>query len=282
MSRIAGQMMDKIEFARIQSSSSINTYRQCPRKYYYQYILELETKPSIHLIRGKIAHSVLEDFFKINISQISRKNYDFELKIIIHELLDRHWSDSEKLLSNLDLSEEEIGFYLKETKEMVQFWLLDFLQRLNTEMRKLSLSEAFRKLTPVAEEHFVSDSIGVQGYIDAIHKDADNGRVKIIDYKTSKTDQIRDEYRLQLAIYALLYHERYGKYPDNVGLFFLKHGERLLDVDEELLGFARKEVEKVHLATQSTDIAHYPKKESYLCKWSTGQCDFFEKCCEDK
>jgi len=121
----------------------------------------------------------------------------------------------------------------------------------------------------------------VQGYIDAIHKDEESGEIKIIDYKTSKRDKISDDYRLQLAIYALLFHEKYDKYPNQVGLFFLKHGERMLDVDEELLEYARKEVEKVHLATKSTDVGDYPKKTSFLCKWSTGQCDFYDHCCKD-
>jgi len=281
MSGIARQRMEGIEFARIQSSSSINTYRQCPRKYYYNYVLELGAKPSIHLIRGKIAHTVLEDFFKININSISEANHDFELKIILHESLDKHWSKSEEELGKLDLSEEQIGFYLQETKDMVQFWLLDFLERLKLEMKELGLAEAFKKLTPISEEHFVSEKIGVQGYIDAIHKDEESGEIKIIDYKTSKRDKISDDYRLQLAIYALLFHEKYDKYPNQVGLFFLKHGERMLDVDEELLEYARKEVEKVHLATKSTDVGDYPKKTSFLCKWSTGQCDFYDHCCKD-
>ena len=49
----------------MQSPSSINTYKQCPRKHFYQYILNLPTKPSIYLIRGSIVHEVLEKFFDI-------------------------------------------------------------------------------------------------------------------------------------------------------------------------------------------------------------------------
>jgi putative RecB family exonuclease len=270
-----------MHFSRIQSSSSINSFRQCPRKYFYQYIMELPGKPSIHLLRGKIAHTVLEDFFKINIDSISDDNYDFELKIVMHEILSRKWEHSEEDLGNIGLSSEEVSYYLQETKEMLQFWLLDFLERLNLELKKTkSLQIAFKKLIPKTEEHFLSERLGVQGYIDAIHID-ENGDVKIIDYKTSKRDHINDEYRLQLAIYSILYHEKYGLYPKKVGLFFFKHGERLIDVDENLLEFARREVEKIHLSTKSKDIQDYPKIKSGLCRWSTGQCDFFLHCCKD-
>ena len=50
---------------RVQSPSSINTYFQCPRKYYYIYNMKLKTSPSIHLVRGLVAHKVLENFFTI-------------------------------------------------------------------------------------------------------------------------------------------------------------------------------------------------------------------------
>jgi ATP-dependent exoDNAse (exonuclease V) beta subunit len=243
--------------------------------------LQLPGKPSIHLIRGKIAHSILEDFFKINFDSISEENYDFELKIIMHEMLSRKWEQSEDDLGHLGLSSDDISFYLQETKEMLQFWLFDFLEKLNIELKKTRrISDAFKRLIPKTEEHFLSERLGVQGYIDAIHTD-ENGDVKIIDYKTSKRDHISDDYRLQLAIYSILYHEKYEKYPKKVGLFLFKHGERLIDVDENLLMFARQEVEKTHSGTKSKDIKDYPKIKSGLCKWSTGQCDFFEQCSKD-
>jgi len=46
---------------------------------------------------------------------------------------------------------------------------------------------------------------------------------------------------------------------------------------EKLLGIVSKEQEK----TISEDKGEYPKQESPLCKWSTGQCDFFEHCVKD-
>jgi len=134
-----------MEFSRIQSPSSINTYKQCPRKYFYHYIMELETRPSIYLIRGKIAHSVLEDFFKLNIENISLVNFDFEFKIILHELLSKHWKEGKENLAVLDMRDSEIKFYLEETKQMLQYWLIDFLKVLADEMTSSDLQTAFKK-----------------------------------------------------------------------------------------------------------------------------------------
>jgi len=263
-----------MEFARIQSPSSINTYKQCPRKYYYQYIAELDTSPSIHLVRGKIAHSVLEDFFRLDINNIS-ENYDFEFKIILFELLSKHWQDSRSQLESLGLTDKEVSFYLEETKQMIQFWLLEFLKKLTIEMQDKGLVEAFNKLTPKREEHFKSEKLGVQGYIDAIFEGDD---IKIIDYKTSKRNYLSEAYRLQLAIYAMLYHEKYGKLPNKVGIHFLRYDEVILDVDKSMLDLARFECEQIHFNTQSKDICDYPRNQSPLCKWRTGQCDFYEEC----
>lgn len=268
--------MQKQKFARIQSPSSINTYNQCPRKYFYQYIARLKTLPSIHLVRGKIAHSVLEDFFKIDIDNISAEEYGFEFRVVLHELLNRHWNKSGKQLSSLGLSNKELGFYLQETKDMLNLWLQDFSKKLKQQMLSSSLADAFRALTPLTEQHFISDVHGVQGYIDAIFK-IDN-EIRIIDYKTSKHDNLSDSYRLQLAIYALLYNEKHGRMPDKVGIHFLKFSEKYLDVDKAMLEHATKECERIHKNTASNDIDDYPKKTSPLCRWSTGQCDFFDNC----
>ena len=47
--------MDNIP-ERILSPTSINTYLNCPRKFYLRYIQRLKSRPTIHLIRGQIVH----------------------------------------------------------------------------------------------------------------------------------------------------------------------------------------------------------------------------------
>jgi CRISPR/Cas system-associated exonuclease Cas4 (RecB family) len=159
---------------------------------------------------------------------------------------------------------------------MLQFWLIDFLSRLKSQMDSKTLAEAFNALKPRTEEYLKSEIHGVHGYVDAIHEM--DGFVKIIDYKTSKKDYIDEAYKLQLAIYALLYHEKYGKVPDLVGIHFLKFCEKTLKVDQKLLDFAACECRTIHEKNKSTDMADYPKSISPLCSWSRGCCDFYVEC----
>ncbi len=270
--------VENIKFKRIQSPSSINTYRQCPRKYFYQYVLELPTTDSIHLLRGNVAHSALEHFFQININHIDEKNYEQQLKIAMQNLLIHYWREQNVRFAKLNLSEDKIKFYFEETLSMLISWVDLFCKKIKAS--KKSFKEAFAYLTPIAEQHFISQKHGVQGYIDAI--EIQDGKIRIMDYKTSSKNELTDDYVLQLAIYVLLYQEKYNKFPDEVGLYLLKHGEKTIKVDENLMKRAVLECELIHTNTQSEEIDDYPKHVSHLCKWSTGQCDFYNICFNQK
>ena len=71
---------------RVESPSSINTFKHCHRKYYYQYIEKLPTLPNIHQIRGNIAHSTLENFYDIDISQWTNENIAQKIQSAIQTL----------------------------------------------------------------------------------------------------------------------------------------------------------------------------------------------------
>jgi len=260
---------------RIQSPSSILTYKQCPRKYYYKYIVGLPESPSIHLVRGKIAHETLEHFFDSYIDDVNMQNYEIRLKTIIQSLLLKYWQKYDQQLQELDLNNDQLKYYFEETAMMLLNWLETFFQKIKS-FDSLSFKEIFEKLKPLREQHFISEELGVQGYIDTI--ETHNDEIHIMDYKTSSHFDLNNDYRLQLAIYSLLYKEKHQKFPHKAGIYFLRYKPKYIKVDQDLINFARFEIEQVHLNTQSTDINNYPKRESGLCKYNGGQCDFYEFC----
>jgi len=260
---------------RLESPSSINTFKQCPRKYYYRYILRLPSKKNIHQVRGNIVHSVLEDFFDIKIEGISKDNYELDFKAIILDLLKQKWIENKKDIFSLGLRNEEVGYYFNESQTMLLQWLDDFLEKLDTN----NLVESFNEIKPVREEEFVSEKHQVRGFIDAIHEGEE---INLVDYKTSSRFEISEEIRLQLGIYALLYSERNGKMPDKATVNFLKFGAKELLVTEDLIEDAKRTCKSMQQATKSEHINDYPMQEGPLCKWRTGQCDFYEHCFEGK
>lgn len=263
--------------ARIQSPSSINTFKQCPRKYFYQYILNLPTRPSIHLIRGNIVHEVLERFFDLDIKSLDGAELEFGMRSFVTAHLLRLWNKNKEKLIALGLPGEELERFLLESQDMLQGFVSIFAKKLRAKAEELgSIEHAFAHLTPSVEEEIINPDLKVKGFIDAIHTHGDE--TVIMDYKTSKKDELTPAYRLQLSIYALLYKLKYGKAPAKVGINFLKFGEKMLDVDEALLEEARKEIELVHQLTQTSKIKDYPVNITPLCKWNGGQCDFYDTC----
>ena len=63
-----------------------------------------------------------------------------------------------------------------------------------------------------------------------------------------------------------------------MGIDFLKHGLKYLKVDKELIELAKQECSLIQENTKSEDIQDFPMKTSPLCKWATGQCNFYDIC----
>ncbi|MFH1400428.1 MAG: PD-(D/E)XK nuclease family protein [Nanoarchaeota archaeon] len=267
-------MESQLKAARVQSPSSINTYMHCPRKYFCQYILKLPSRPNIHLIRGSLVHKVLEDFFTIRPSALEGDPAAF-LRDWISQRFSDLWIGSLDELNTLSVP--DLGGYFDESVVMLSNFTEGFLAKLDAEVaRGLSVQQGFIKLRPTTEHQIVSKSLMVRGFIDAI--DTFQGKVRLLDYKTSNSDEISDDYRRQLAIYAFLYEEEYGRPPGFVGVHFLKFQEKNMPVDQDLIQYGVQQVKYVHSQTLSTRIDEYPMNPGPLCKWRTGQCDFYERC----
>lgn len=268
--------------SRIESPNSINTYELCPRKYYYTYKLKLPRKKSIAMITGKAVHDCLERFYSISLEGINEENYIFEFKQVLFNLFNESWAKAVPSLLKLEDDKDTIRDYYEQSLDMLNNFLVHVVDKVNGSIKEgLDVVRAFLKLRPKTEIYFVSEKYRVQGYVDAIHEDGDE--ITIIDYKTSKRDYISDEYKRQLAIYALLHYEMFGSYPKKVGLFFLRHGtEKIINVDEGLIEMAKEVCCEIHTKTVSDDIKNYPRSFSILCKWNSGRCDFYDICFEQK
>lgn len=264
----------------MQSPSSINTYFQCPRKYFYIYKLRIPGSPSIHLVRGSVAHLVLEKMYTL-LPEVISDNYKANLSVIISEMLKKYWAESKEDFDKLDMSAQEIGMYFDETKKMLLKYLDSVTKKIDAEMEKgLTFPDAFRKLTPEVEKEYMSWDYYVKGFIDVI-ENVDE-KIRLMDYKTSKRAKMTDQYKLQLAIYALLYKLKHGRLPDEVGIYFLKHGEMCLPVNDELIKHAEFKIEQIHASTDSDELVDYKKNQTPLCKWSSGQCDYYDYCFNGK
>lgn len=216
----------------------------------------------------------MEDIYAVNLNHIPESQFLITLKVIIQEMFKKEWDAAAEQFAELNMSAEELAQYRAETQTMMHNFFHYLVDRLK--LTGKPLKEAFASEQPEREVRLQSDHHGVMGYADAIQQEG--SKILILDYKTSKKAEITDDYRLQLSIYGMLYEEL-AKLPDDVGIFFLKHGRELrIPMTPLMASRAKEEVAAVHDGTRSREIDDYPKKPSYLCKWSTGQCDFYNEC----
>lgn len=265
---------------RVQSPSSINLYKRCPRKYYYRYVKGLIIPPNMPQIKGKVLHSILERFFDLDIKDLDFENYESNLKNRLQELAISIWKENKDAIDKFSLSESEIKFYFDQIILMLVYWFELFNYRLKMQS-SLRFEKAFNLLKPVREKRYFSEYYRVQGYIDAVENI--NGEIRIMDYKTSNNVELNEEYKTQLAIYALLYREEHGRLPDKVGVYFLKDDgikEEFLNAGLDLLEYAKEEIQEVREKTVSDKEDDYPKTKEFNrhCKWGGGRCEFYEMC----
>jgi len=253
------------------SPSSINTYFKCPRSYFYRYICKLKTKPSIHLVKGILIHSTLEDFFR---------GYKHDMEEHMLNIFSKRWKGQEQNLKDLELTDEELVQAKQDCLNMINEYYITISRQMNSLIeagKAENFQHAYYLIKPKFKELKVADEeLHCLGFIDTVNQGYD-GALTLGDYKTSKKYGVglAMDYKRQMSIYALLYSYQEKVTPDFVAVVFLRYGmEYILEVTPSLLKNARETIIDTYNKTRSTDIEEYPKIEGALCKW----CDYKEIC----
>jgi len=256
------------------SASQINMFRNCPRSWFYKYVLELPEVETIYQVRGKAVHTVCEKFFDYKPpGGLSFKQLKGELADRAQHLFDAAWKEE-------GISEKFGDETYNETWEII----LKFLQLRNWEMEVIynkygESSKAWNWTKPKFREFYVLDEdLMVQGYIDSVIER--DGETILVDYKTGSIYKfmLKDDYTLQLYIYAMLYHTKTSILPDYVALEYLQYGKVVsIPVHPVFLEEAEKIIRFTREKMKSVNIKDYRREKSGLCKF----CSFKERCDTD-
>ena len=193
---------------RFNSPSAINTINQCRRKYFYKYKLGIPEDSSLELLMGNLVHQAIKE---------KTDNLEKDIEGIFDSLCKKNETEIKRLNTN----KEDLEKLYQDCRIMLLNWQKDFDPDAGLECEVPLKSEKYQ----------------VIGFIDEIIKK--NGKVTIIDNKTSKKEVLNKNIETQLAVYALLYYENFGKYPDHVGVRFLRSGKKeYIPVDDKLISKA--------------------------------------------
>lgn len=239
------------------SPSSINTFYQCPRKWYFTYVLGIREPPTPKMLRGTIVHRLVENVFKYKYWVSISKYFKENLPIL--------WKTY-----HLDKPEYDILF--KETELTLKMISTRYNNRIKMCMMKEkvnSKTHAWHMIRPKFREVKVTSiKHNLRGFIDAIEKGFD-GEIDIIDYKTSELyrHQLTEDYFRQIKLYALMYHEMEGEYPRNLIIDFVRYGSVFVfRFERVMLIEAIDDIEYVRNKLVSLDEKDYPCSEHKYCE----------------
>ncbi len=243
-------------FERSISASALNKYLKCPLDYYYRYVMDfgeesvVEEEVEINTF-GTFIHNVLEELFtpfarhdkdgnKVNPqpSNLTTQDIDSMLQkydgLINKQFLAHFDQDASSFGTGKNLLSYEMALEL--TKRILENEK-DFLSK-QTEPVFIEYLELELASTMDIEIQGKTMPIHMKGYVDRI--DSVGGKMRIIDYKSGKSNK-KDvtikcpepdmsnlvavitgaKHILQLVMYSFLYHDRFGKYPDEVSIYSL-------------------------------------------------------------
>ena len=247
----------------IYSHSRLSTFEQCPLKFRFKYIeqLEPEMKETIESYLGKKVHETLEWIYR----EILINKKEFSLDEIIEHYLEAWKKDFNREIKIVNGKLDAEHYFNKGIKFLIDYFL------------KYS---PFKDNTVAIEKKITVklDSDGkylLQGYIDRLVHDKENNIFEIHDYKTGavKTQEELNRDR-QLALYSLGIWEMFENVSD---VHLVWH---FLDLNKEMK--SRRTIEELEqlkkeiigLINRVETTTNFPPKPSCLCKW----CEFRKYC----
>jgi len=242
---------NKVEILKL-SSSSMNTYKQCPLKYYYNYIEKAPRKQWVHFDLGNLCHKALEIFHDIYM----RKGTNGRS---LNKLMKYAFSEARKDYEQL------ADIILQEAKDLLN----DYLKNIN----KIGMPVV--KGVETSFKFNITDDIIIRGFLDRVDVMKD-GRFHIVDYKTTKNAKYLKPF--QLLIYGLWLKRTYPHIDSfKASYLLLRHDSKLKSYDFNLADIKKCEndiltfAEKINTSIKDDIWTPIP---TILCNW----CDFQDIC----
>lgn len=185
------------------SFSSVNSYENCPRGFYLNYIKSVKKVQNAFAEWGSFIHELLEHYYKGELEF-------FELSQVYKEEYDNHIKERFPPNKYVDLNEsyKESGFGYLDNFE--------------------GLPDYYEVVAVEQEVNLVIEGYKFMGYIDLVIRDKTDGKFIVYDHKSKskfKNKKELSEYARQLYLYSIYIYETYGEYPKALTFNMFRAGE---------------------------------------------------------
>lgn len=237
----------KIQIIKL-SASSIKTYKDCPRKYFYSYIERLPQKEHDYFELGNLCHRTLELFH--DLYKEGSTKFDTLNKLMSHCFTEAK-KEGKKLTPQI----------IEDAKGM----LMDYLKSVINKVPEV-------KETEQAFDFMINEDIRIRGFIDRVDLQPD-GTLQVVDYKTTKDPKYLDP--MQLLIYGLALRNQYPEMTRyKASYVLLKHKSKFMDFNFGLADLQKVEAEIIKYGETIRNENEWQPIPTRLCNW----CDFKDVC----
>lgn len=250
----------KSTLAKQVSYSQIETYKTCPLKYKYAYVLKIPTPENATMAYGRTIHNTLKSYYD-QVRKFKEGLEEGETQEEPHldhllEIYDQKW-----ISTGYESKLQEQKRY-KKGKEILKEFYNEFIKPSDN---PIMLEQGFRLPNKAGK-------FSIIGYIDRVDE-LEEG-VEIIDYKTGRVQsQTEISKNPQLSLYAVGLEQLFGLKVKKVSLLFVDELKKIsVEPNRALLDNLQKEVAEVVKKIRNAEFA--PTPSPFVCKF----CDYNKIC----
>lgn len=212
------------------SPTAINTFFQCPRKWYYQSVQAPENiVDDRRALLGSAIHSMIQLYFTRQVERPTESDIDRLAWEIFTTTYDPIIKEFEKTAKRIWTN------FIKFEKKRLREW---------------------RRYKPVFVEEMLEISNTIRGIVDFY------GDERIIDWKTGSFYFLNKDFVRQGNFYRFML-ERSGYTVKEILFVFLKD-DKVVKIPKKSDGWVQEEISRVKRMIQQ---GYFPKKESQLCRF---------------
>ena len=204
------------------SFSQYQVYKQCPLKWYLQYVEKRWSEPSVILIFGTSIHHTIQEYLRVLFTE-SRSEADLlDLNNILYQkMVSEYNAEVEKLEGKHFSTAQEMGEYLEDGEQILDYFKEHLHEYITTKQYELVAIE-MPLLFNISEEH---SDVYYKGFLDIVLYDKVDDLWLIIDAKTSykgwgdkeKKDEIKSQ---QLVLYKHYFSKTFNIDVDKIEVQF--------------------------------------------------------------